>query len=183
MVSSTRKISAPFSSSSLPAFMATSITAHSSALGAGDTVVLLHLSNAKATVLTAPDAKGEVNVQAGLMKMKVSLKDMRLSAPDKPDKKAKRAAGSAKISVSARPVETEVDVRGMNVEEAILAVDMFIDGAVLNKLNIVQIIHGKGTGVLRSGVQDHLRRHPAVKEFRLGVYGEGEDGVTVVTLK
>ena len=149
----------------------------------GDTVVLLHLSNAKATVLTAPDAKGEVNVQAGLMKMKVSLKDMRLSAPDKPDKKAKRAAGSAKISVSARPVETEVDVRGMNVEEAILAVDMFIDGAVLNKLNIVQIIHGKGTGVLRSGVQDHLRRHPAVKEFRLGVYGEVEDGVTVVTLK
>ena len=148
----------------------------------GDTVVLLHLSNTKATVLTAADHKGEATVQAGLMKMKVSLKNMRLSEPDKPDKKAKKASGT-KISVSARPVETEVDVRGMNVEEALLAVDMFIDGAVLNKLRNVQIIHGKGMGILRSGVQDHLRRHPAVKEFRLGMYGEGEDGVTVVTLK
>ena len=148
----------------------------------GDTVVLLHLSNTKATVLTASDHKGEATVQAGLMKMKVSLKNMRLSEPDKPDKKAKKGSGT-RISVSARPVETEVDLRGMNVEEAILAVDMFIDGAVLNKLHTVQVIHGKGMGILRSGVQDHLRRHPAVKEFRLGMYGEGEDGVTVVTLK
>ena len=148
----------------------------------GDTVVLLHLSNTKATVLTASDHKGEATVQAGLMKMKVSLKNMRLSEPDKPDKKAKKASGT-RISVSARPVETEVDLRGMNLEEAILAVDMFLDGAVLNKLRNVQVIHGKGMGILRSGVQDHLRRHPHVKEFRLGMYGEGEDGVTVVTLK
>ena len=87
------------------------------------------------------------------------------------------------MAVSARAVETECDVRGMNLEEALLSVDMFLDGAVLNKLRIVNIIHGKGTGILRSGIQSHLKKHPAVAEFRLGRYGEGEDGVTVVTLK
>ena len=85
--------------------------------------------------------------------------------------------------ISARAVERECDVRGMNLEEAICAVDLFLDGAIMNKLNEVYIIHGKGTGILRAGIQKHLRSHPAVKEFRLGRYGEGEDGVTVVTLK
>ena len=80
-------------------------------------------------------------------------------------------------------METECDVRGMTLEEAILAVDMFLDGAALNRLKQVYIIHGKGTGVLRAGIQKHLKGHPSVSEFRLGRYGEGEDGVTVVTLK
>ena len=71
----------------------------------------------------------------------------------------------------------------MSLDEALLAVDMFLDGAVLNKLSIVYIIHGKGTGVLRGGIQQHLRKHAAVKSFRLGKYGEGEDGVTVVELR
>jgi Mismatch repair ATPase (MutS family) len=77
----------------------------------------------------------------------------------------------------------ECDVRGNTLDEAILAVDMFLDGAMINKLREVNIIHGKGTGVLRAGIHKHLKHHPAVKEFRLGRYGEGEDGVTVVTLK
>ena len=87
------------------------------------------------------------------------------------------------ISVSIRDAATDCDVRGMNLEEALLAVDMFLDGAILNRLRQVYIIHGKGTGILRSGIQQALKKHPSVKEFRLGKYGEGEDGVTVVTMK
>jgi DNA mismatch repair protein MutS2 len=87
------------------------------------------------------------------------------------------------VSVAQRPVSMECDLRGMTLDEALLAVDMFLDGAELQHLKNVSIIHGKGTGVLRSGVQSHLKQHPMVKEYRLGRYGEGEDGVTVVTLK
>ena len=146
----------------------------------GDTVELVNLG-VKAEILSLPDAKGECTVQAGALKLKASLKNMRMSKPDKPKNNTKKKAGGAHVSV--REVERECDVRGMNVEEAILAIDMFLDGAMLNKLNEVQVIHGKGTGILRAGVQKHLRSHPGVKEFRLGRYGEGEDGVTVVTLK
>ena len=154
----------------------------------GDTVLLVNL-NTKATVLTEPDAKGECTVQAGALKLKASLSDMRTAKPDAPEKPrgrqpAGRNSGSgANVSISARDVQTECDVRGMNLEEALLAVDMFLDGAVLNKLGQVYIIHGKGTGILRSGIQQHLKKHPAVRSFRLGKYGEGEDGVTVATLK
>ena len=80
-------------------------------------------------------------------------------------------------------METECDVRGMTLEEAILAVDMFLDGATLNRLKMVYIIHGKGTGVLARRHPEAPEKHPAVSEFRLRRYGEGEDGVTVVTLK
>ena len=148
----------------------------------GDTVMLVNLG-VKAEILTKPDSRGECTVQAGALKLKASIKNMRLSKPDveKPVRRAKAGGGTAGVSM--RAVERECDVRGMNVEEAILAIDMFIDGAVLNKLHEVNIIHGKGTGVLRAGVQKHLRSHPSVQEFRLGRFGEGEDGVTVVTLK
>ena len=80
-------------------------------------------------------------------------------------------------------VRNELDVRGMNLEEALMEVDAFIDHALLRNLNMLTIIHGKGTGELRSGIQQHLKRHKAEKTFRLGVYGEGESGVTVVELK
>ncbi len=153
----------------------------------GDTVLLTSL-NAKAVILTEPDAKGECTVQAGALKLKANLADMRTARPDKPEKPkgrqpAKGSGGSAYAGIAPREVQTECDVRGMNLEEALLAVDMFLDGAVLNKLGQVYIIHGKGTGVLRSGIQQHLKKHPAVKSFRLGKYGEGEDGVTVAQLK
>ena len=82
-----------------------------------------------------------------------------------------------------RTVSMECDVLGMALDEALSAVDQYLNEAVMAGLNEVSIIHGKGTGVLRSGIQQHLRRHMLVKEFRLGVYGEGESGVTVVTLK
>ena len=77
----------------------------------------------------------------------------------------------------------ELDLRGQDSVEAIMNVDHFIDHAQLSGLHVISIIHGKGTGVLRKAVQDHLRKHPAVKSFRLGTYGEGESGVTIAELK
>ena len=156
-------------------------------LKVGDTVLLVNL-NTKATVLTAPDAKGECTVQAGALKLKANMADMRTAKPDKPEKPkgrqpARGNGGGTTINVGVRQVQTECDVRGMNLEEAIDEVDAFLDSALLNKLGQVYIIHGKGAGILRSGIQQHLKRYGAVKSFRLGKYGEGEDGVTVVTLK
>ena len=147
-------------------------------LKVGDTVLLLDL-NATATILTLPDHKGECTVQAGALKLKSNVSRMRRAKPPKENK----PKSSSHVSVGLRPVEMECDVRGNTLEEALLAVDMFLDGAILNKLREVNIIHGKGTGVLRAGIHKHLKSHPAVKSFRLGRYGEGEDGVTVVTMK
>ena len=155
----------------------------------GDTVLLTTL-NAKVTVLTVPDAKGECTVQAGALKLKANIADMRVarSEPVKKSKARQPAMGNSggsgtRINVSMRAVQTECDVRGMSLDDALQAVDIFIDGAILNKLKQVFIIHGKGTGTLRSGIQAALKRNPAVKDFRLGRYGEGEDGVTVVTMR
>ncbi|MCQ2437334.1 MAG: endonuclease MutS2 [Clostridia bacterium] len=147
-------------------------------LKVGETVLLLDL-NTTGTVLTAPDSRGECTVQAGAMKLKSNIKKLRRAKPEK-EKKPKAAT---RVSVSQRAVEMECDVRGNTLDEALLAVDLFLDGAMLNRLREVNIIHGKGTGVLRAGIHKHLKSHPAVKSFRLGRYGEGEDGVTVVTLK
>ena len=144
----------------------------------GDTVLLLDL-NAIATVLTAPDNRGECTVQAGALKLKSNIQKMRRAKPEK----EKKPKSGTKLSVAIRPVETECDVRGENLEEALMSVESFLDGAILNRLHEVSIIHGKGTGTLRAGIHKHLRSNPAVKEFRLGRYGEGEDGVTIVTLK
>ena len=80
-------------------------------------------------------------------------------------------------------VKTEVDLRGQTVEEALGNLGLFIDKCVLNNISEVRIIHGKGTGALRTAVQEELRHHPNVAEYRLGVYGEGENGVTIAKLK
>jgi DNA mismatch repair protein MutS2 len=100
----------------------------------------------------------------------------------KPEKE-KKPQTTAKVSVSMRPVETECDVRGEALDDALMSVEAFLDGAILNRLREVSIIHGKGTGVLRKAVQQRLKSMPQVKSFRLGLYGEGEDGVTIATLR
>ena len=150
-------------------------------LRVGDNVLIYDIDKA-ATVLELPKAGDMVLVQAGIVKTRVPMKNLRLT-----DKKAKekKLGGHRNVTKVAETtsVRNEIDVRGMNVEEAILEVDAFIDHALLRNLNQLTIIHGKGTGVLRSGIQQHLKRHRAVKSFRLGVYGEGESGVTVVELK
>ncbi|MDI9506141.1 MAG: endonuclease MutS2 [Clostridiales bacterium] len=146
-------------------------------LKVGDNVLLTHL-NTRAVVLTEPDGKGDAMVQAGAVKIKANMKQMLLV---KPEKKKKESASHAQLSI--RQVSWECDLRGMSLEEALTAADLFLDGAMLAALKNVTIIHGKGTGVLRRGIHEHLKKQPHVKEFRLGRYGEGEDGVTVVTLK
>ena len=145
----------------------------------GDLVKILSLG-VDGTVLAEPDDKGEVQLQAGTMKFKAPLAQLRLKQ-EAPKKSA--AVVRAKTGAMTRTVPTECDVRGMALEEALSAVEIYLDEAVLAGLNEVYIIHGKGTGVLRSGIQQDLRKNRHVKSFRLGVYGEGETGVTVVTLK
>ena len=146
----------------------------------GDKVRILTLG-AEGTVLSAPDERGEVSLQAGAMKFKANLSQLRMI-------QAAKASGQgttvkAKTGMLTRTVPTECDVRGMSLEEALSAVGLYLDEAVLAGLNEVYIIHGKGTGILRAGIQQDLRKNRHVKSFRRGVYGEGEDGVTVVTLR
>lgn len=95
----------------------------------------------------------------------------------------KKSMREARVDITTRAVRQELDVRGMALDEAIPEVEKFIDDAMLSSLGEVSIIHGNGTGVLRAGIQDCLRRHPCVSSFRLGRYGEGETGVTIVSLK
>ena len=151
-------------------------------LQVGDNVLIYDIDKA-ATVLELPKTGDQVLVQAGIIKTRVPMKNLRLT--DKKPKE-KRLGGHRNVTKAApddSSVRNELDVRGMNLEEALMEVDAFIDHALLRNLNMLTIIHGKGTGVLRSGIQQHLKRHKAVKTFRLGVYGEGESGVTVVELK
>ena len=145
----------------------------------GDRVEILTLGQ-QGTVLSAPDSKGEVQLQAGIMKFKAHLSQLRLIREEQPKQKATVRANTGAM---ARVVKMECDVRGMTLDEALNAVDQYLNEAVLAGMGEVSIIHGKGTGVLRRGIQQHLKRHMLVKSYRLGVYGEGEDGVTVVTLK
>ena len=82
-----------------------------------------------------------------------------------------------------RSVKTDLDLRGLSIEEALLEADQFIDDAVMSGLETITLIHGKGTGALRAAIQQHLRSHPSIKAYRLGTYGEGENGVTIAELK
>lgn len=152
----------------------------------GDSVEIVSLGQS-GEVLKPQDADGNVLVQAGAMKIKVKLADLRLvpkAKKEQPQKGKKKDARSFVGYVSKKAdVKTEIDLRGMTLEEALLDADRFLDDAYMAGLNQVSIIHGKGTGVLRAGIADMLRRHRLVKSFRLGRYGEGETGVTIVELK
>lgn len=138
--------------------------------------------NQKVTVLSKPDKKGEVQVQAGIMKISIKLDDLRAVDENRVEKKkAKRTSREANLKLS--NISSSVDLRGMDSEEAIYTVDKYLDDACLGGLGEVTIIHGKGTGVLRKAVTDMLKRHSHVKSYRIGEYGEGGSGVTVVELK
>ena len=144
----------------------------------GEEVYLLKFG-CEATVLSKPNAKGELQVQAGLIKTTVRLKDIRTI----PKKQQAKQGGGFRMQREEKSVKGEIDVRGLTVEEASLVVDQHIDAAVLSGLTTLSVIHGKGTGALRAGLQSYLKTHPHVKSMRLGLYGEGEDGVTVLELK
>ena len=144
--------------------------------------VFLPSLNQNVTVLSEVDNKGEVQVQAGIMKISVKLKDLRkgkVSAEDK--KKAKIQRREAKLNM--KSVSSSVDLRGMDSQEAIYTTDKYLDEAYLGGLGEVTIIHGNGTGVLKKSINDLLKHHPHVKSYRLGSYGEGGTGVTIAVLK
>jgi DNA mismatch repair protein MutS2 len=146
----------------------------------GDSVLILNL-NQKGTVITPPDKDGEAVVQAGIMKINVHVTNLKLV--DEQSYEIERS-GTAAIGMSkAMSISPRTDIRGMNVEEAIMALGKYLDDAAMAGLTEVTVVHGKGTGVLRSGVHQYLKTNHHVKSFRLGQYGEGETGVTIVTLK
>lgn len=139
-----------------------------------------------ATVMSMPDRNGLVEVRAGILKTKVPLSN--LKAPDKMKKAAqakttKPQPRSSSVQRVQRKASMEINLLGMTVDEALMETDQFIDHAVMNGQTMVYLIHGKGTGALRKAIHMHLRTHRNVKSFRLGQYGEGESGVTVVELK
>ena len=146
----------------------------------GQTVRVVSL-NSIATVLKPQDAKGMVQVQAGLIKAFVALSDLRLIEQKKTP--VRETTKPREIMTDVKTVKYELDLRGYLVDDAILEIDAFIDDCIRTGRTEFNIIHGKGTGALRAGVQNYLRTHPRVKSFRLGAYGEGDAGVTVVTLK
>ncbi len=145
----------------------------------GQEVSIPHL-NQNGTVVTLPDNKGNLVVNVGIMKMKLNLSQLRIVTA-KPD--PVKSGIKARSEIKSMTVGTEIDLRGQDLETAIMMVDKFIDDAVLSSLHEVRIIHGKGTGVLRGGIQSYLRRHKRVKSFRLGSFGEGDSGVTIAELK
>ena len=147
---------------------------------AGDTVELLKLGT-RATVLQV-NKDGTLQIQAGIMKLNVKPSEVYLLPEQETQSNVKKFVERANRELSTMAAATEVDLRGMSSDEAINALDIFIDQALRGHLSTVRIIHGKGTGVLRKAVQQHLKRMKRVKSVRLGVYGEGEDGVTIAEL-
>ncbi len=135
--------------------------------------------NQRVILVSTPDNKGDVQVEAGIMKINVKLKDLR-KVPEEPKKKEKK---KREVKLNMKSVDSRIDLRGMDSEEACYRTDKYLDEANLGNLGEVTIVHGKGTGILRKAINDMLKRHPHVKSYRLGVYGEGGDGVTIVELK
>lgn len=154
-------------------------------LKVGDDVLIYDIDK-PAVVLALPDKDNMVQVQAGIIKTRVELSNLRLKKTDNKKTPASYVNRSrnrkVETNVDIRPT-TEVDVRGQTVYEAIMSVDSAIDSAILSNINQITVIHGKGTGVLRTEIQKHLRHNKYVRTFRLGTFGEGDAGVTIVELK
>lgn len=149
----------------------------------GDSVKVLSM-NLTGTVHSLPNAKGDLFVQMGILRSQVNIKDLVLIEDAAPGNKkyAKTDAGKLKMSKSAS-VSTEINLIGKTVDEAIALLDKYLDDAYLAHLPSVRIVHGKGTGALRSAVQSHLKRQSYIKSFHLGEFGEGDAGVTIAEFK
>ena len=151
----------------------------------GDTVYVVDLQR-KGIVSGEPDGSGSVFVQMGVMKTKIDISRLRLEETPKAvsNKPAQRGRKMNKVGVKVERRGTmELDIRGFTCDDGVYQLDSFIDRAVMSNISTITIIHGKGTGLLREAVHRRLKNHPSVKSFRLGAFGEGEDGVTVVELK
>lgn len=151
-------------------------------LKVGDEVLIFDIDK-NATVLELPDSSGKVLVQAGIIQTRVKLSNLRLLNTKKKQNTyttSRRAVNRSNVDVKA---VTEVDLRGMTAVEAIMELESAIDSALMMNMNRITIIHGKGTGVLRTEVHKYLKNCKYIKSYRLGVYGEGEAGVTIAEFK
>lgn len=156
----------------------------------GDSVRVISL-NTKGTVLTLPNNRGDLQVQMGIMTSQVNVKDIELlkvdtlSGPDgaiTASRRSGKGSGASQIKMSkSMNVSSEINLIGMNADEAIAALDKYLDDAYLAHLPQVRVVHGRGTGVLKNAVHNHLKRLRYVKSYRLGTFGEGNTGVTIVT--
>ena len=150
----------------------------------GDSVKVLSM-NLKGTVSTLPNAKGDLFVQMGILRSQVNIKDLELIADtDTASVSAKRGSNSSKIRMSkSSSVSTEINLLGKTTDEAINELDKYLDDAYISHMPSVRVVHGKGTGALRKAVHNYLRKQKHVDSFRLGEFGEGDAGVTIVTFK
>lgn len=148
----------------------------------GDRVKIKSLGN-EGEVISVDTKKNTVFVQSGFMKLKADIDDIRLLGEKKQTAKQRTAVRNVSSSKFTASANSSVDLRGKTVEEAILDLDMFIDSVLRSGLNEITVIHGKGTGALRKGIHVYLRKHPNIRTFRVGTFGEGEEGVTIAELK
>ena len=153
----------------------------------------------KGTVHSLPNDKGELQVQMGIMKSNVNIKDLVLieerdelaekygyaNRKVKNNKKKNNVTINKKGSINNKSANTSYEIKllGMTSDEAIATLDKYLDDAYLAHIPAVRVVHGKGTGVLRSAVHNYLKKHPHVEEYHLGEFGEGDAGVTIVTFK
>ena len=146
-------------------------------------IVLLTAFNRDATVVKVEEEKKRLYVMSGSMKMWVGFDECKLKKSNAPSTEAPKKRNVSGITSRAeRNVSGEIDIRGLATDEALLELDKYIDEAVLAGIGTITIIHGKGTGTLRKNVQSHLRHHRNIKSFRVGLFGEGENGVTIAEI-
>ena len=145
----------------------------------GDNVIIRGIGEGEVLEVS----KDKVLVQSGMLKTRVKMTDLMLTEKRKKPEQRRSASLYRTTSRADADVRTEIDLRGQTVDEALENLGLYIDKCVLNSITEIRIIHGKGTGALRTAVKDYLHHHSNIREFRLGVYGEGESGVTIATLK
>lgn len=146
----------------------------------GDDVHVISL-NLDGTVRSLPNQKGELTVQMGILQSTVKISDVEIIKEKKQSKQEKTAQYRASVNKS-RNIKPEINLLGLTVDEAIMELDKYLDDACLSHLNQVRVVHGKGTGALRKGIHEYLKRQSYVKSYRLGEFGEGDAGVTIVEL-
>ena len=153
----------------------------SSDIFVGMTIIFKPL-NSLATVLTLPNKSNDLQIQIGNAKMIANLNQLKKTDKTAETNKSIKSTSYRDLNLKAKNVSSEINVIGMNVEEATFVIDKYLDDCVIAKLSTVRIVHGKGTGKLKNGIHIFLKKHPHVQSFRLGTFGEGEMGVTVVEL-
>ena len=149
----------------------------------GESVRVLSM-NLNGTVSSHPDSKGYLFVQMGIIRSKVHISDLELIDEPVINSTALKRTGAGKIRMSkSAGISTEINLLGKTVDEAVAELDKYLDDAYIAHLKTVRVVHGKGTGALRKGVHNYLRRQKHVASFRLGEFGEGDAGVTIVDFK